>query len=191
MIGNAQSVMLAKINLREWKSNLMQRKNTQIFLSLLLLIPLLLSCGEQTAKSVPQDFGLQDHKKRYRSFADHSGQWVAVNFWASWCPPCLRELPDLQRFHKAPNNAVVWGMNEESLDAKRLEKFLQAHDISYPIFPNIAAQTAQTKKILGQYFPIRGLPTTYLVNPDGKIVKKFAGEVSFQQLTQFIATANQ
>lgn len=165
----------------------MQHQRVILVLCLSLLSVHLVGCGE-SVKTVPQNFILQDHKNRYHSFADHRGQWIAVNFWASWCPPCLQELPDLQRFHKAPNNAVVWGMNEESLTAKRLDKFLRAHHISYPIFPNIAAQSESTKKRLREYFPIRGLPTTYLVNPEGKIVKRFEGEVSYQQLSQFIIT---
>jgi len=166
-----------------------QLHNFLLLLGLLLLSVHLVGCGKPIEKVVPRDFGLQDHKKRYHSFADHTGQWVVVNFWASWCPPCLEEIPDLQRFHQAANNAVVWGMNEESLEAKRLDKFLQANQITYPIFPNIAAQTEKTKQMLREYFPIRGLPTTYLVNPEGKIVKKFEGEVSYQQLSHFVATS--
>ncbi len=169
----------------------MTRKYLFSVCSLLFFSLSLSSCQQSIEREIPSEWGLLDYKQRYHQLAEYRGRWVIINFWATWCPPCLKEIPALQRFHDAPNNAVVWGLNMESAKPKKLQKFIQAHGISYPIFPDVAGQSETMRVMLREYFPMRGLPTTYIVNPAGKIVKRLQGEVTEQQLTRFISKMEQ
>ena len=64
------------------------------------------------------------------------GNWVVVNYWATWCLPCIEEMPELQLFHddNAANDAVVLGLNAEVIDQAQLMDFLDTYFITYPIY---------------------------------------------------------
>ncbi|MDM8545743.1 TlpA family protein disulfide reductase [Candidatus Venteria ishoeyi] len=115
--------------------------------------------------------------------SDYQGKWVVLNYWATWCPPCLRELPTLNDFHAMSEHAVVLGVNEDRIKNTALSNFVQNHEIDYPIIPNSKGQQSkQTYRKLRQDFPFQGLPTTYIIDPKGEIVARHSGEISLQQL---------
>ena len=111
----------------------------------------------------------------------YEGKWVVVNYWATWCPPCIVEMPELQSFHDdhASQDALVIGINYELISQQRLQGFLDDYFISYP---NFVSQPGQ-KSELGL---IPGLPTTFLVSPGGKVVARQVGPVTRDMLEQFI-----
>jgi thiol-disulfide isomerase/thioredoxin len=119
--------------------------------------------------------GSQDNLKHYQ------GKWLVVNYWATWCPPCISEMPELQSFHDehSSKNAMVLGINSEVISRQRLQNFLEDYFISYPVFVSEPAQQSE----LGL---IPGLPTTFLVNPAGKVVARQVGPVTSEMIEQFI-----
>lgn len=100
---------------------------------------------------------------------DYRGKIVVVNFWASWCPPCRKEMPDLVRISKkyASNGVVVLGvaMDVGGLDGVR--RFLQEFDVTYPVV------TPQGDP--SELSSVRGLPTTWLIDKKGRIAVIYAG----------------
>ena len=113
---------------------------------------------------------------------DHyQGKWLVVNYWATWCPPCIVEMPELQSFHdeNVDNNAMVVGINAENISRQRLTTFLDDYFITYPNF--VAGPTQQSELGL-----IPGLPTTFLVTPEGKVVARQVGPVTREMIEQFI-----
>ena len=111
----------------------------------------------------------------------YQGKWLVVNYWATWCPPCIVEMPELQSFHdeNVDNNAMVVGINAEHISQQRLQTFLDDYFITYPNF--VSGPTQQSELGL-----IPGLPTTFLVTPEGKIVARQVGPVTREMIEQFI-----
>lgn len=129
-----------------------------------------------------QDFTLPDLDGHAHSLSDYRGQWVLVNYWATWCPPCLEELPELEVFHdRAQGRAVVLGVNMESIDRPRLRAFVEQQFLSFPIL--VASERPNRDQLVG---PVDGLPTSYLVAPDGEVVARQVGQVTADAITRFI-----
>jgi thiol-disulfide isomerase/thioredoxin len=115
--------------------------------------------------------------------ADHRGKWVVVNYWATWCKPCVKEMPDLSALDAMREHIEVLGLAYDDSDPKDIRAFLQDHPVAYPI------------AIVDPYDPPksfatpRGLPTTYLIAPDGKLAKKFMGPISAAEIEGAIGAA--
>lgn len=126
------------------------------------------------------DFTLQDIDGKQHRLSDYRGKWVVVNYWATWCLPCREEIPELVEFHERhkDHDAVVLGINMEQVAIEDLRQFVEENFISYPVLPGSSAMTT-----VG---PVRGLPTTYLVAPDGRLVARQVGGVTAAGIESFI-----
>jgi thiol-disulfide isomerase/thioredoxin len=131
----------------------------------------------------PVDFSLPDLDGKVHSLSDYKGKWVIVNYWATWCPPCLEEIPDLVNFHEKHReqggDVVVLGVNFEDISEEQLADFVEGQMITYPILRS--EPLASTP--LGS---VPGLPTTYIIAPDGSPVARQVGPVTGEQLDEYI-----
>jgi thiol-disulfide isomerase/thioredoxin len=108
--------------------------------------------------------------------AAQRGHWVIVNFWATWCVPCIREMPDISAFVASHADVRAIGLAYEDSDKADIQAFLAKHPVRYPV-----AQVTLDDPPKDFDEP-RGLPTTYLIAPDGHVAKRFVGPVTSQSL---------
>ena len=115
--------------------------------------------------------------------ADRRGTWVVVNFWATWCAPCLKEMPELSALDAMNEHIEVVGLAYEDIEVDAMREFLADHPVVYPI------------AILDTYYPPadfdtpRGLPMTWLIAPDGRVAHKVLGPVTAREIEDAIAAA--
>ena len=115
--------------------------------------------------------------------AAHRGKWVVVNFWATWCTPCLKEMPELSALDAMREHVEVIGLAYDDIQPADLKAFLQKHPVVYPV------AIVDTYTPLPDFAAPRGLPTTYLIAPDGKVAKQFLGPVTAKDVEAAIAAA--
>ncbi len=128
-------------------------------------------------------YALHDDRGAPVSLADYRGRTVVMNLWASWCPPCRAEMPDLQRlseYGKSRGIAVV-GVNEgESAD--RASAFAQSLQIHYPVW-------IDANQRYGRSYNALGLPTTVIVDRNGVVTRAFDGALTFDQMRKSLTAA--
>ncbi|MFN8618110.1 MAG: TlpA disulfide reductase family protein [Dehalococcoidia bacterium] len=128
------------------------------------------------------NFRLESTAQATPALTDFRGKWVLLNFWASWCPPCRDETPDLQSFYEHNNNRglVVLGVNQqEKPDAAR--SFLQEFGVTYTSVLDTDGEVSET------YGVGRGLPISFLVAPSGVIEKVYFGRLSEDNFSEIAA----
>lgn len=145
-----------------------------VLILVLLYFPLLAQAAEPT-------LALPDLKGNIVHLRDYRGKLVVVNYWATWCPPCREELPQLEAFYKAHRGtAVVLGVNYEDTDPGSLKSFVEQHRITYPILQADVDQPTPFGRIYG-------LPTSFVISPQGKLVQSHTGPVTLQYLDAVLA----
>jgi len=150
-----------------------------IKLPVYIVCSFLLFAGMQ-ARAV--DYRLPDLDGQMQSLEQYRGKWLIVNYWATWCKTCMKELPDLIATHNEnkDNDIAVVGINFESIGTQALRGFVDKHVIPYPVL--LSKPVPATP--LGRVF---ALPTTYIIDPNGKLVAGQVGLVSQQHLLDYIS----
>ena len=143
---------------------------------------LCLFCLPSLSTAEPQVGEFQDIHGSSLSMEEFKGKWVVVNYWATWCPPCLEELPELEMFHDThkEDTAVVLAFNTEAhLSVAELASFAEQYMLSFPIIPHHDDNPS--------FGAVPGLPTTFLIDPQGEVVARQVGTVTAEMIEDFIA----
>ncbi|OIR01191.1 thiol-disulfide oxidoreductase ResA [mine drainage metagenome] len=133
-----------------------------------------------THVALADDWSLKDKDGVHYRLSEQKGKWVLVNFWAPWCEPCLQEMPSLdalQKLHKdllVIGVAVLYRKNQEVMDAVR------STSVSYPI-------VLGNEDIASDFGEMKGMPTSFLYSPSGKLVGHHDGPLTQADIEQVMA----
>lgn len=133
--------------------------------------------------TVRPDLEFRDLDGQPHRLSEWNGKLLLLNFWATWCTPCLKEIPELDAFDRAREDVEVIGLAYEEIERPDMEAFLKEHRFSYPVaLVDVYAGLPD--------FPIpRGLPMTYVIAPDGKVAREFLGPVDMAVLQDLVNPA--
>ncbi|MGQ9815296.1 MAG: redoxin domain-containing protein [Candidatus Roseilinea sp.] len=122
------------------------------------------------------DFELQTFDGQTVRLSDFKGRPVLINFWASWCPPCKEETPDLIAAYRELKdiNAVFIGVGTQD-DTDKLKQFAEEHQIPYLVVEDPLGKVSNRYRVLG-------MPTTFLIDTDGILRKTINGVVTRNQI---------
>lgn len=133
------------------------------------------------------DFTLHDQYGESHTLSACQGKVVLLNFWTTWCPWCIREMPDLEAlYHELGENeqdVVIWGMaapgSQDSADEAGVIAFLEEHGWTYPVLMDTTGE-------LFDIYVSQGFPTTWMIRRDGTVMGYVPGALSKEQMTQII-----
>jgi thiol-disulfide isomerase/thioredoxin len=146
----------------------------------ILLGLLAVSAWAEYETDEPVDFTLPQLGGSTVSTGDFLGEWVVVNYWATWCKPCVKEMPELSDLHDQNEELTVLGLAYEDLDDSDFETFLQKTPVSYPILKVDVYNPPQP------FGAPRVLPTTIILDREGRAVKAFLGPVTREDIENYL-----
>ncbi|MGA8148549.1 MAG: TlpA disulfide reductase family protein [Gallionellaceae bacterium] len=126
-------------------------------------------------------FDLKDSTGHIHHLADYRGKWVLVNFWATWCAPCLEEIPELADLYNAHKNKdlMVIGVAMEYPSPQIVLDFLKENPIPYPVVMG-------DYKMAKQIGAVAALPTSFLFDPKGKLASYQPGPVTRKSVEEYM-----
>jgi peroxiredoxin/YHS domain-containing protein len=113
----------------------------------------------------------------------HRGKVVLIDFWATWCKPCVKTMPALQKLHDqfAAKGFTVLGISTDEDGKKKVEPFIKKHKIAYPILLDAKENPAW------ETYKVKVIPMMFLVDPKGQIVLQWVGEADMKEVENAIA----
>ena len=153
------------------------------FFLLALLVASLGHAAYETEE--PVDFTLAQLGGDEISLSDYRGEWVVINYWATWCAPCRKEIPELSLLHDERRDLTVLGLAYEELEDESFFEFLEDFDVTYPI---LKVDVYAPPEPFGAP---KVLPTTIVLDPRGRAVKAFLGPVTREAIETFVDSAGE
>jgi len=123
---------------------------------------------------IQHDFRILSGQKY--TWGDLTEHWVVINYFAPWCAPCLREMPELNAFHRQlPENTLLFAINYDRKSESDLSEMAEKFNIHIPII------VAEDSTVLPMQKPSY-LPATFIIGPDGKVADTIMGEVTSKEI---------
>jgi thiol-disulfide isomerase/thioredoxin len=132
-------------------------------------------------KNPALDFKLKDLNGKEVALSDYKGKKVFLNFWASWCPPCKAEMPDIEKLYEETKDSdlVILAVNVGESKSE-VASFLNDNSYSFPVLLD------SDQNIYNQY-NIKGIPTSFFIDKDGNIVSSKEGAMSLDEMKSYIS----
>ena len=123
------------------------------------------------------DFTLKDPDGMEIALSDYKGKKVLLNFWATWCNPCKKEMPDMEKLHQSDPDVAVLAVNIDS--DKDIKGFMDKLNLTFPTVLDV-------KGDINKKYNVVSIPTSFFINEEGVIKKKVVGIMEYQQMKKNI-----
>lgn len=125
------------------------------------------------------DFELENVDGETVRLSELRGEKILLNFWATWCPPCRAEMPDMQKYHEEDNDGIILAVNllETEQSFRQVDDFLQEYGITFQILIDENTEVASLYNAFA-------LPTSYLIDAEGIIHTKAIGTINYDYLVE-------
>jgi len=136
-------------------------------------------------ETIPEvTFTLTDNEGNIFTEKNTRGKYLVVNFWATWCTPCLKEIPAFVEFYKENSDHVeILGLDFEPVNLPVINEFVERFSINYPI----VLYTHINDSEYTNFGEIVGMPTTLIYSPEGELLQTFMGEITVEDLNKYIS----
>jgi peroxiredoxin len=191
LLGFAAAISYCIFNIRKQKEEKRAFiKSLGLNLAILLILFIVMSLGTafiserlqlQTgppaaaAGSEAPGFSLEGEDAKLYKLSDYAGKTIVINFWASWCPPCRAELPELKKFYEEADSGEIVFLSINLLSSERepenLPAFIKAEDLSFPVLYDRTGEVAED-------YNVESIPTTLVIGSDGRISAVKSGAVT-------------
>jgi|SRR5690625_1349421 len=130
------------------------------------------------------DFELNTFDGETVKLSDFRGEKVIVNFWATWCPPCRAEMPDMQKFHE-DYDATILAVNLTSTEQskKTIDEFLEEYGITFTVL-------SDEDDVVSSLYKASALPTSYLIDTNGNIYNVAIGALNYEMMVEVFEEMN-
>lgn len=134
-----------------------------------------LEVGIEKGNVLP-DFELYDLNGNKQEIKDYLGKNIILNFWATWCPPCRKEMPSIEKLYNDTKDTdlLILAVSVDDSSTEKVSKFIKENNYTFKIFHD-------KKKELGNKFLIRSIPTTYVIDKQGRIKDKVIGAIDWYE----------
>ncbi|WP_245833035.1 redoxin domain-containing protein [Oceanobacillus timonensis] len=124
------------------------------------------------------DFTLETLDGESVQLSDFQGERVMINFWATWCPPCKQEMPDMEQFYQE-HDPVILSVNltDGEMNTEQVGQFMQELELTFPVLLDKEGEVSQL-------YRIQPIPMTYMVDAEGIIQFKSFGALSYKQMVK-------
>lgn len=133
------------------------------------------------------DFELTTLDGRKVKLSDYRGKKVILNFWATWCPPCRAEIPDMDKFYSSykDKDIVILGVNltKAEQDQTSVKSFIKEYRVTYPI-------PLDKESLAAEMYQVSAIPTSYIIDPQGTIIQKIVGPMDFETMKSLLSISN-
>lgn len=133
--------------------------------------------NEELEKVKAPNFKLKTLDGKEVSLSDYQGKYVWINFWATWCPYCVKEMPDLQKIYEENSDELVILAIDVGEDKETVEDYLKDKNYTFPILLDYNQEVAET------YF-VSAYPTTYFIDKEGYLIGGIPGMMTYPQMEQ-------
>lgn len=126
------------------------------------------------------DFKLEDLNGNMVSLSDYKGKKVYINFWATWCPPCKAEMPDIEKLYQETKDSdlVILAVNVGE-DKNTVQKFIKDNGYNFPILLDVTGEVSQK-------YQVTGIPTSYFIDTEGYLDDGASGPIPLESMKNFV-----
>jgi peroxiredoxin len=127
-------------------------------------------------------FSLRNLKGNMEGLDDHLGKVIVVNFWATWCVPCVKEMPSFENLYRRyrSQGLTLLAVSLDKGDSSKVQEFADKHKLSFPIL-------LDTKGVAEKLYPSFSIPFTYVIDKQGRVVARVDGAKNWESSETFEA----